>query len=166
MNDTYVEHLVKAEAKWTWKALKAVLVTLTVLLVLLALMGAILFFVFAIATGVGIYLVNRRIDVEYEYLYLDRELTIDRIIGKSKRKRLAVYKLEGMEIMAPEKSHQLDSLNNRPGIRVKDYSAGDSERFGRKFAFFYEGGEKVIISPSPEMVKVMKMMAPRTVFLD
>ena len=31
--------------------------------------------------------------MEYEYLYLDRELTIDKVMAKTRRKRVAVYQL-------------------------------------------------------------------------
>ena len=84
---------------------------LTAVFVLLSLMGVILLFVFAIATGVGAYLANMRTEVEYEYLYLDKELTIDKIMAKTKRKRIGVYKLDSMEILAPIKSYHLDNYN-------------------------------------------------------
>lgn len=39
--------------------------------------------------------------VEFEYLYLSNELSIDRILAKSKRKRMAAFNLQRMEVLAP-----------------------------------------------------------------
>ena len=163
--DSYVECLVKAKPKGLWKFLKVLLIMLTVVFVLLSMMGVVLLFIVAIATGVGAYLLNMKANVEYEYLYLDRELTIDKIMAQTKRKRVAVYKVDRMEIFAPVKSYRLDNFKNRQ-VKEKDYSIGEELKPDRRYVFYYEGGEKVIVSPSEEMVKAMKMVAPRKVFND
>jgi len=163
--DTYVECLVRAKGSGMWKFLKILLIMLTVVFVLLSLMGVILLFVFAIATGVGAYFAGLRTDVEYEYLYLDKELTIDRIMAKTKRKRVGVYKLDRMEIFAPIKSYHLDNYKNRQ-CTVKDYSIGEELKPDRRYVFYYEGGEKIIVSPSEDLVKAMKFVAPRKVFSE
>ena len=48
-----------------------------------------------------------RLSVEFEYLYVNGELDIDRIFSQSRRKRAASYELSNMEIMAPFSSHRL-----------------------------------------------------------
>ena len=138
---------------------------LTVVFVLLSLMGVVLMFIFAICSGVGVYFVNLKANVEDEYLYLDKELTIDKIMAQTKRKRVAVYSLDSMEIFAPIKSYHLDNYKNRQ-VTVKDYSIGEELKPDRRYVFYYEGGQKVILSPSEEMVKAMKMKAPRKIFND
>lgn len=163
--DSYVECLVKAKSKGLWKFLKVLLIMLTVVFVLLSMMGVVLLFIFAIATGAGAYFLNMKANVEYEYLYLDKELTIDKIMAQTKRKRVAVYRLDSMEIFAPIKSYHLDSYKNRQAT-VKDYSIGEELKPDRRYVFYYEGKEKVIVSPSEEMVKAMRMVAPRKIFND
>ncbi len=163
--DSYVECLVKAKAKGLWKFLKVLLIMLTVVFVLLSLMGVILTFILAIGAGVGAYFVNLQADVEYEYLYLDKELTIDKIMAKTRRKRMGVYKVDRMEIFAPVKSYHLDNFKNR-NVKVKDFSIGEELKPDRRYVFYYEGGEKILVSPSEEMVKAMKMAAPRKIFND
>jgi len=163
--DTYVECLVKAKNPGIWRFLKILLIMLTVVFAFLSLMGVILLFVFAIATGVGAYLANMRTEVEYEYLYLDKELTIDKIMAKTKRKRMGIYKLDSMEVLAPIKSYHLDNFKNRQ-VTEMDYSAGDGEKPDLRYVFYYEGGKKIIISPSQELVKALKMASPRKVFTD
>ena len=163
--DSYVECLVKAKPQGLWKFLRILLIMLTVVFVLLSLMGVVILFIFAICTGVGAYFVNWKANIEYEYLYLDKELVIDKIMAQSKRKRVAVYRLDSMEIFAPIKSYHLDNYKNRQ-VTVKDYSIGEELKPDRRYVFYYEGGQKVIVSPSEEMVKAMKMVAPRKVFND
>ena len=105
-------------------------------------------------------------DLEYEYLYLDRELTVDKVMAKSKRKRAAVYSLDKMEIVAPVKSWHLDNFKNRQTSKNVDYSSGEEKQPDKRFVFYYEGNQKVIFEPSEEMVKAMQFVAPRKVFKD
>jgi hypothetical protein len=163
--DSYVECLVKAKPQTMWKFLKILLIMLTAVFLFLTLMTGLLMFILAIVSGVGVYFANMKANVEYEYLYLDRELTIDKIMAQTKRKRVAVYKVDRMEIFAPIKSYHLDNFKNRQ-VKEKDYSIGEELKPDRRYVFYYEGGEKVIVSPSEEMVKAMKMVAPRKVFND
>ena len=166
MSDAYVECLVKAKASAGGKFLKIFLIVLAAVMGLLMMLTFnILFFLLAVAAGVGAYFVNMFTDLEYEYLYLDRELTIDKVMAKTRRKRVAVYQLDRMEILAPVKSYHLDNFKNR-NVKVKDYSIGYEDKPDLRYAMFYEGGEKLLLSPSPEMIKVMKNAAPRTIFSD
>lgn len=165
MSESYVECLVKAKPSGMWKFLKVLLIMLTVVFGLIALMGVVLTFIFAICTGVGVYFVNMQVNVEYEYLYLDRELTIDKIMAKTKRKRMGVYKVDRMEIFAPIKSYHLDNFKNR-NVKEKDFSIGEELKPDRRYVFYYEGGEKILVSPSEEMVKAMKLVSPRKIFND
>ncbi len=124
-----------------------------------------LLFLLAVAAGIGAYFVGLYTDLEYEYLYLDKELTIDKVMGKTKRKRVAVYQLDKMEIFAPIKSYHLDNFKNRQ-TKDKDYSIGYEDQPDLRYAMYYEGSERLILSPSPELVKIMKNAAPRKVFSD
>ena len=166
MSDAYVECLVKAKASAGGKFLKIFLIVLAAVMGLLMMLTFnILFFLLAVAAGVGAYFVNMVTDLEYEDLYLDRELTIDKVMAKTRRKRVAVYQLDRMEILAPVKSYHLDNFKNR-NVKVKDYSIGYEDKPDLRYAMFYEGGEKLLLSPSPEMIKVMKNAAPRKIFSD
>ena len=120
----------------------------------------------AILFGVAAYFVYMNTDLEYEYLYLDRELTVDKVMAKSKRKRAAVYSLDKMEIVAPVKSWHLDNFKNRQTSKNVDYSSGEEKQPDKRFVFYYEGNQKVIFEPSEEMVKAMQFVAPRKVFKD
>lgn len=164
MSETYVECLVQAKQSIVAKFFKTLLIMLTVVF-------GLAMFVFpptmivAIITGVAAYFVNYFTDLEYEYLYLDKELVVDKVMAKSKRKRVATYSLDRLEILAPIKSYHLDNYKNR-NIKAKDFSIGEELQPDKRYVMYYEGNEKVIISPSEELVKAMKTVAPRKVFTD
>lgn len=166
MNETYVEWLIKAKPSMKAKLVKMLLIVLTVLLGAWGLLTAnLIFVIIAVALGVGAYVANMFADIEYEYLYLDREFTIDKVMAQTRRKKMETYKIEKIEILAPIKSYRLDNYKNA-NVTVKDYSIGEELKPDLRYVMFYEGGEKVILSPSEELIKVLKNAAPRKVFTD
>lgn len=164
MNETYVEWLVKRKTPAYMTLLKILTIMLTVCFVLLGffLLPAM---IIAVLTGVAAYFVYLNSDVEYEYLYVDKELTVDKVMAKSRRKRVATYDLGKIEILAPIKSWHLDNYKNRTDKTV-DYSSGEEKQPDRRFAFFYDGRQRVLIEPNEEMIKAMQTVAPRKVFKD
>lgn len=168
MSDTYVECLIKAKTSMLGKFFKLLLIMLMAVFIIgMFILPPIMFFMLvgALLTGGGAYFVNMLTDLEYEYLYLDRELVVDKVMAKSKRKRVATYQLDRVEILAPIRSYHLDGFKNR-NVKVKDYSIGEELQPDRRYAMYYEGGEKIILSPSEELVKAMKNAAPRKIFSD
>jgi len=164
MSDTYVECLVKAKQSPIAKVGYVLLMILTVLLVILGLL--VWYFLFAaIVAGVGAYFLKRNSNIEYEYLYLDKEIMVDKILNQVKRKRIATYSVDRIEILAPIKSYHLDNYKNRQAT-VKDYSVREELQPDERYVMFYEGGEKVILNPSEAMLKALRNVAPRKVFLD
>ena len=164
MNDAYVECLVKQKTSLKAKFFKVFLIVLAVVCFLAIPYIPPIFFLMLLAAG-GAYLVHLFTDLEYEYLYLDRELVVDKVMAKSRRKRVETYSLDRIEILAPIKSHHLDNYNNR-SVKIKDYSIGEELQPDLRYAMYYEGGEKIILSPSPELVQIMKNVAPRKIFSD
>lgn len=165
MSDTYVECLVKAKAPVIYKILQVLCIALTVIFAVSMLFTSYIGLLLAVAAGAGAYFAGLQANVEYEYLYLDRELTVDKVMAQTKRKRVASYSLSSMEIVAPFHSYHLDNYKNRQ-VKVRDFSIGQELKPDLRYAIYYEGGEKIIFSPSEEMIKVMRNAAPRKVFTD
>ena len=164
MSEVYVECLVQAKNSGFLKFLQVFLV---ILAVVLAFFGISFFWpalLAAVGAGVGAYFCYLNSDIEYEYLYLDRELSVDKVMAKSNRKRVAVFTVERMEMLAPINSYHLDGFKNR-NVVVRDFSGGE-EQPDLRYAMYYEGGTKVILTPSEELVKALKSVAPRKVFTE
>lgn len=115
-----------------------------------------------IALFVGLrYLFYYLADVEYEYSYFDRELDIDAIYAKSRRKKVTSINLEQVEIAAPEKSFKLDNFRNKD-CKISDYSSGESD--GNFFIMYLNNNKKVVLEYDSDLVKTMRMQSPSKVF--
>lgn len=167
MSDLYIELLVKKKKTSTDTLLKVLMIAATVILVLVGLMFVKPIILIA-AVGMGIldYFKMPALDLEYEYLYVNGELDIDKIMSKQKRKRVGTYDMKNVELVAPKKSHELDSVRNMKDIKVHDYSSMDEN--AKTFGMLVKGDknkELVYFDPSPEILKDMQRIAPRSVKL-
>lgn len=85
--ETYVECMVKKKANGLMSALKVLLIGIAVITGLLGFMGLIVFLIIAVVAGVGAYFVSLNANLEYEYLYVDKQLTVDKIMARTRRKK-------------------------------------------------------------------------------
>ncbi len=166
MNENYKELLVKREKGVKEALIRAACVALTVVAGLLTLMtGKITFFIIVVVLGVLDYFVFQWTDIEFEYLYLDKEISVDKIMAKTRRKKLLTIDVNKIEIMAPEKSHQLDSYRNRQ-TKVTDLSAGHDLPEEKLYWIYYEGSQKFLMNLTEDFANTIKGIAPRKVFTD
>ena len=166
MNESYKELLVKREKGMKEALSRAACVVLTVVAGLLTLMtGKITFFIIVVVLGVLDYFVFQWTDIEFEYLYLDKEISVDKIMAKTRRKKLLTIDVNKIEIMAPEKSHQLDSYRNRQ-TKVTDLSAGHDLPEEKLYWIYYEGSQKFLMNLTEDFANTIKGIAPRKVFTD
>lgn len=163
LQDAYLEVMIKKKTGIPVGPVRIVCVTLAVLFALAGVMGIWPGLIGALIFGVGAVLIGQLGEVEYEYIYVDRELQIDKIMGKSRRKRLETLDLNGMEILAPVKSHFLDSYRNG-NYRKSDYSSGVEEQPDVRYALYMNGGRMILFEPGDKMVKLIQSFAPRKVF--
>lgn len=164
MSETYVECLVKKRTGTGKLFLRALTIMLAAAFILL---GFLLWpaLIIGVLLAVVAYFIFMNSDLEYEYLYLDKEITIDKVMAKTKRKRVAQYDMERMEILAPMNSYHLDNFKNRTAKTI-DYSSGEVKQPEARYVMYYDGGKKIILEPNMEMIKAIKNIAPRKVFTD
>ena len=166
MNESYKELLIKKDRGAKETLARIACMVPTVLLGLLTLRtGFVYFFIGVLLFGVLDYFVFQWTDIEYEYLYLDKEITVDKIMAKTRRKRVAQIDVNKIEIIAPEKYHQLDSYRNRQ-VKAKDLSAGHDLPEQKLYWIFYEGSQKYVMNLTEDFVKTVKGIIPRKVFTD
>ena len=163
MNETYVECLVERKKSALFSVVKYVLYGFAIACVLWAFLGAIAMFLVAIVFAGAAYIIVPTFDIEYEYLYLDREISIDKVTAKSRRKRVMNIDLNKMEMFAPSTSHEFDSYNNRQHVD-KDFSSGREDV--KTYTIAYADNEQftlVKFEPSEELIKAVKTVFPRKV---
>ncbi len=164
MSETYVECLVARKGSPLMRFLKTLFIMLTVVFVVIGIVfipGLLV----AIVTGVAAYFSYMNADIEYEYLYLDREISVDKVMAKSRRKKVGSYTLEKMEIFAPLNSHRLDSYRNRQ-MKTLDYSSGIAAQPEKRYMMIWNGDTKIILEPNAELIKAVQGVSPRKVFTD
>ena len=103
MTDMYSELLVKKETTGKDQAIKILIIALIVLTAAAGLLITPLVWVLTIGLGIAAYFVLPLLDLEYEYVFVNGELDIDRIASKAKRKRMKSFDLSKMAMMAQVK---------------------------------------------------------------
>lgn len=170
MSDLYLEELIKKKETGKDKLIRYGLMAVTFVLLVLSFLTWSMMFIFpAIVVCVVDIFVFPRLRVEWEYQYVNGELDIDKIMNKSKRKRMASYDVDGVEIVALAVSHRLDYYNNNPKLKVRDFTSCDPAKEKSVYAMVLSNeGElnKVLFEPSEAMLKDMRSKAPRKVFFD
>lgn len=170
MSDLYLEELVKRRRTGKDQVLRYALMGLTAVLIVLALLSWNLIIIAAgIAICVADIFIFPRFQTEWEYQYVNGELDVDRILNKAKRKRIASYDVAKAELIAPAASHRFDYYNNNQKLKVCDYSSCDPEREKLVYAMLIPeeaGLTKVLFEPSEQMIKDIRIKAPRKVFFD
>ena len=166
MGETYRELMVKREMGVKEQAMRIASMLGTVFTGMLTLMsGDFRIFILAAAFGALTYFVFLWTDIEYEYLYLDKEIIVDKVMAKSKRKRVAVIDVTKIEMMAPEGSDQLAYYKNRQ-VTLSDLSVGHDLSEQKLYAIYYEGSKKFMMNLDNEFVGLVKMIVPKRVFSE
>ncbi|HIQ95220.1 MAG TPA: hypothetical protein IAB26_01530 [Candidatus Limivivens merdigallinarum] len=165
MSDLYIELLVKKKRTATDTILKTLLIALTVIAFLAGLLITPLALIVFVGLLVLDYFKLPGFDLEYEYLYVNGELDIDKIMSKQKRKRVGSFDMKNVEMVAPVKSHELDYYRNGK-VKVVDYSSGEEN--ANVYAMLVKDDKEqkmVLFEPNQAILDDMRRIAPRAVKL-
>lgn len=162
MNDYYTEQLVKQKTKMSSIVAKAALIAATAVSIFIAFMFPLAMILPVIMVVVDV-VIFKRFDLEFEYLYVNGDLDIDKIMAKQKRKRVFETNVRDMEVIAPTGSIELQQYQ-----RTKTYDFS-SRREGAKTYEMVTASQgqtvKIIFEPNKTILEGMKMLAPRKVFI-
>lgn len=100
--DTFFEQLIKIKFTGKIKALIAAIIILDLIIVAVLLMASLVFapafmLLIVFAAVYGGYKLITMLSVEYEYIYTNGDLDVDKITGQSKRKRIVSIKCSEVE---------------------------------------------------------------------
>ena len=87
MGDFYSEVLVKKKKTMLESVIRVAAIAVTAVTALLGLLGMPLILIVAVVMGVLCYLFLPRLDVEFEYIYVNGSMDVDRIYSKMKRRK-------------------------------------------------------------------------------
>ena len=159
-SDFYTEQLIKKQTTGKDRMIKILLILLTVVSVLI-----IFIFPFGIILPVALIALDvfmfQRMDVEYEYLFVNGDLDIDKIMHKARRKRVCSVNINDVEILAPA-----DSGDARQYQRAKtqDYTSASGSKNVYALVVNEKGVlKKILFEPNDTIVEGFFLMAPRKV---
>lgn len=160
MGDFYTEKMVQRKAGRKELAPVvglAVAALISADLALSNLLGVLLLILFTALCVIAV----RRSRIEYEYLFINGDLDIDKIINRSKRKTVFSMNVSELELLAPEGSRELERYGN---ARLLDFSSNQPEAkrhvlvAGRKGELY-----RVVFEPGEALLEGFFLMAPRKV---
>ena len=159
MNDYYVEVLVKRDVEKEKKKRKIImLVAMAMLLGLgIATKSQLLFCLFVLSIF-GYYFFVQKYCVEFEYFYMDEELTISKIVNKSKRKKILELNDGAIKLVAPINSAELEGFNN---LEKLDCTANGLSNLSYAIVYMHKGKLKIVkIQMNDELYKELKRDMP------
>lgn len=156
MNDVYVEWLVAKKRNLFGKVSRVVCLLASILLWIGAL-GYVntIVLIFAVLVSIITYFLFCFTDLEYEYVYVNGELMVDRILKKSMRKRMINIEASEMEVVAPMTSPKVDGYKHRQWKEFI-FTSGYEKNQRKIYEIYCNNGVKVVFEPSREMLEAMK----------
>lgn len=159
---SYVEASVKRRETVGSKMLRVFMIVVAIFAVFLSLYN-IPTFLISLAIIFAVIYFFPRLNVVYEYVFVDGQLDFDKIFGGVKRKSDLRIELEQVQIIAPLDSHTLDQYKEQ-SFRTKNYSSRDPNI--KPYVIIYRKGDsayKIIFEPSEDLKKAIKLKAPRKI---
>lgn len=163
MDELYVEQIVKRKESPFAGAIKTAIVVVTIILFGLGIfmMNALMMLLGFAAGFAGFYLLLPRLNVEYEYLYVSKELSVDTIYNKESRKKSGEWNLTNMELFVPVDSPRFEEYKNRISGNVLDFTS--KEEGADKYVMIINDKKQTVIylEPNEELVKAVRSQFPR-----
>lgn len=109
-----------------------------------------------------VYVMIKRTDIEFEYILTNKELDIDRITAKSRRKRIFTIDFSVVDICAPVSTHKGE-------LSRQAYKTIDCTGMGESEVYFVDitsetGVTRVLIEPPAEFIENVKRYNPSKIF--
>lgn len=162
MGDCYTEQMVKRKAPPKTIMLKGLMILATVLSVMLVFIIPFAIIVPVIMVCADVF-VFRSTDVEYEYLFLNGDLDIDKIMSKSRRKNAFGMEISELEVLAPVGAPELRQYQGLKGMNFSSMTPG--AKLYEMIVVQKGVKKKIIFEPNTVILEGVKMLAPRKVFL-
>lgn len=162
MSDKYIEQIVPCNPPKSSVFVKAALIVLCVVSLSFLLIPVAGILMIAAVVAFTIYKFQSY-DYEYEYSYMNGELDVDKIIMKSRRKKLESFDFKKVELVAPVDSQEALRLEHGQ-YKTFDYT---SNKEGHKvyvaYVMNHNATVRLLFEPNEDMLQEINYIAPRKV---
>lgn len=161
MDERYIEQIVKKKDSPFNGLIKSGLILVGVLLFFLGVgtmrMG---FAMIGILFFVALYFITPYLSVEYEYLYVSKEISVDKILNKENRKKMGNWELTNLELFVSIESDRLKEYENKK-YTVLDFTSREAD--ARVYVMIINDKKPVRIhfEPNDELIYMIKSNFPR-----
>ena len=165
MNERYCECLVARRTDGKNKLFVFLSGFLAVMCIVLLLLSASLFlFIPAILFCVVTWYTYQLTKVEFEYLFLDHDLTVDRILNKARRKQMWTGSVRDIECLAPADSDAVRAYSHKKRTAYDFSTAQEKDRHYKLFVKRGAGLDELCLTPNEELLEILRMELPAYVF--
>ena len=162
MNDAYVEWLVKRKTPGYAILVKGLLIFVCVVTFLLTMMLPFGLIILLLAIGAA-YFIFPMLDLEFEYLAVNDQLSIDKIMGQKRRKRVWEGTIDQIEILAPVDSYLLKDAE-RKDMKTLDFSSHQPDAKVYGMVAQKDGvSTKILLEPNEKLLNHLWQRGPRKV---
>lgn len=167
MDELSLEYRIERQRRGTDTLIKAGVIAAALLFVFLAVFMNALFLLPALGCLVAGIIFFPRLDVEYEYLFVAGELSVDCIYSKKSRRNLVNYSLSDVEFLLPENEAGQSGQSGQSGqgkasYRKLDLSSGREEADRYVLACPYMGNmDYALIEPGEKIIKAIYDRYPK-----
>ena len=162
MDEVFVEQIVKKKISISGILMRAIAIIFVLAGIFsMLIIGALGLTITALLIYVT-YIIWGYTSVEYEYSFLNGELSIDKIMGQRKRKTIACYDIKNAEIVAPSMSDEV--VSKIYNTITKDYSTRC--RNANLYSMIVndsDGRKQVIFEPNEKVLDAMYHVKPSIV---
>ena len=158
--NAYVEHIVKRKDPGFWKILRVISAALLALSFLFMMVSPAGILLLAAAGGLFFY-VSRNASLEYEYLYIEGDLSVDAIMNRSARKRVVDISKDDLILVAPFRSDSALSELRSGQVKLQDLSGDGPENL--KYAVLYRQNNErlcIYIEMTDALLREMRYYSP------
>lgn len=159
MDEVFVEQILKRRISISGVLLRFFSIFVVVIGIMSIMWLGILGFTLTVLLAYAAYMVWSYTSIEYEYSFLNGELSVDKIMGQRKRKSVADYDIKEAEVIAPVMSEQI--IQASKNAVVKDYSSRN--KHGNVYAMIINnanGKTMVLFEPNERVIETMYHVRP------
>ncbi len=114
--------------------------------------------VFFLTLGVFFYLLKRRMNVQYDYIFVSGDLRVAKIFNINKRKFMEKICCEDIQQIGDVDNSTFDRLAASPGIKLVRYTTNISPAEGKFFMYIFTNAKKLYVLECREalLMNIMK----------
>lgn len=146
--DNFYEQLVTTFKTTKYKIASSGVYVFLVLGFLAMILGIVIPSLLLLALSGGLFILKKKLYVEYEYEFTNGDIDIDKILEMKKRTRVISFNIKEVELIAPENSSYVKDFSNKPEKVLNFYPSTSNTQI--YVAMVTGGNERVQIRFVPD----------------